>query len=790
VEQFEAAKTEVATEDDATEGVQAKLQGWILPTRAELDHTTALVETELDNDTVPTSAQAEPEDLTSPIQHESADERASAEIASDDVAAQEESAEAGEPKESPEADESANSDETDGLDKPHTAITFVDKHPKLSAWWPLIAFPLVIIYFEWLLKWRSGVDAPGRFHYPALFSVGFGLVVALLTSSTRSPRRNRIIAVVSLSLIALWFITELLVHQSFSVYMSPFFMSGNAGGVVGSYAARMVDIVISGVPSMLAYAVPIVGVWFVAAKVMPLQQVRLRQCGASLAVAVVAQLSALVILATTTGGIIPDNAYYRSNYDINQAVQRFGLLTATRLDAQYTVTGVPQPDVPSGRLVPMPHPEPDPIDRSPNVLPVNFAGLAATESDSELAALDRYYAGVVPTVKNEYTGMFEGKNLIVICAEAFSDLIVTPELFPTIYKLTHNGFYFTQYYQPAWGGSTSTGEWSELTGLFPNGAGAMSDSRYHDMTFTIAPALTARGYLSRGFHNNNYAYYDRDVTHTNLGYDWMGIGNGMASLPNPVTGGTGVTEIWPESDLEMMQVTTPLYLEQSDPFNVYYMTVSGHALYGWDGNNMSWKNRERTDGLPYSEQIKGYIAANLELEDAMTYLVAELTRAGVLDDTVIVMTNDHYPYGLEPNEVNSRDYWAEYLGVGPESTEYYRSSWILYNSAMEETVEVTKPTYSLDILPTLLNLFGVDYDSRLFTGKDALAPGPGLAIFPDLSWISSEGAYDSKSDKYTPNATSGSGDAYARTISNMVRSATANAKAFQRLDYWARVKPK
>jgi arylsulfatase A-like enzyme len=219
------------------------------------------------------------------------------------------------------------------------------------------------------------------------------------------------------------------------------------------------------------------------------------------------------------------------------------------------------------------------------------------------------------------------------------------------------------------------------------------------------------------------------------------------------------------------------------------MTVSGHATYTWGSNAMSEKHQAQVADLPYSEQIKAYIAANLELEDAMTYLVAELERAGVLDDTVIVMTNDHYPYGLEANELNYKDYWAEFLGVDGGDTEYYRSSWILYNSAMEP-VEVSKPTYSLDILPTLLNLFGVPYDSRLFTGKDALALGGGLVIFPDLSWISTQGAYDSRSDTFTPNSWSGAGDPYARTIANAVRAATANAKSFQRWDYWARVKPK
>ena len=98
----------------------------------------------------------------------------------------------------------------------------------------------------------------------------------------------------------------------------------------------------------------------------------------------------------------------------------------------------------------------------------------------------------------------------------------------------------------------------------------------------------------------------------------MGYGNGMEAY---------VEYVWPESDLEMIQGTLPLYQDQQ-PFCVYYMTVSGHSPYSSSGsaNVLAAKHWDRVKDLPYSDTVKAYIAGNLELEDALTYLVDELEK--------------------------------------------------------------------------------------------------------------------------------------------------------------------
>ena len=111
--------------------------------------------------------------------------------------------------------------------------------------------------------------------------------------------------------------------------------------------------------------------------------------------------------------------------------------------------------------------EPPIIDNSPNVLNIDFEALAAGRDSQILAQMDQYFASVEATEKNEYTGMFEGYNLIVITAESFSRFVPDPELTPTLYKMMTEGFYLKNFYNPIWSVSTFDGEYVVLTSLYP-----------------------------------------------------------------------------------------------------------------------------------------------------------------------------------------------------------------------------------------------------------------------------------------------------------------------------------
>ncbi len=400
---------------------------------------------------------------------------------------------------------------------------------------------------------------------------------------------------------------------------------------------------------------------------------------------------------------------------------------------------VPEQDVRGMEEMPEEDPEPD---TSPYIWNIDLAKLAEMSQDSkEEKWLAEYIAGLTPTNRNEYTGMFEGYNLIYLTAEGFSTYAIREDLTPTLYKMVNSSFVFNNYYVPIWQTSTSDGEYVNCTGLIPDGQYSMRKSASNNMSCCLPRFFKEAGVYCRAYHNNTLSYYDRYLSHPNLGYDFKAIKLGKG-LSEEEWGGQLFTvetpDAWPGSDYEMMVGTVGEYIND-ERFHVYYMTVSGHMNYDFKGNRMSSWNKEAVADLDMSENARAYIACNIELDKALEYLLDQLEQAGKLENTVICLSADHYPYGM------TEEQYEELAGKDlSQDMDTYRNSLILWNAGMEEPVYVDKVCCSVDILPTLLNLFGFDYDSRMYAGRDIFSDGEGLVIFNDRSFVSDTVAYSRK----------------------------------------------
>ncbi len=423
-----------------------------------------------------------------------------------------------------------------------------------------------------------------------------------------------------------------------------------------------------------------------------------------------------------------------------------------------------------------------------SVSSVDFAALAA--ADGKCADIDAYVSSLTPSSQNAYTGSFAGKNLILICAEAFSGFLIDPELTPTLYRLSTKGINFNEYYQQSIAGTTG-GEYQLLFGLIPTSGGSSIKEITQNGTHTnMGALLNEKGYFGMAFHNSTHTYYGRHETHTKLGYSggYMGVGNGLEKLISPK---------WPASDLELMQETLPMYIDRQ-PFNVYYMTVSGHSVYAFDNNAMSSENRDAVDawceekGLSYTEPVRAYIAANLELEKAVGYLVETLEEKGIADDTVICIAPDHFPYGLDSDAaLGNMPYLSELYGYSVNTYEERdRSRAIIWCGALEdsEPIVVDTPASSVDILPTLCNLFGVEWDSRLYVGRDVLSDALPLVFFGNYDWKTDLGHYSSTEKVFTPTDENVEiPEDYVNQISSIVRNRMTFSKSVLSHDYYTHV---
>lgn len=469
--------------------------------------------------------------------------------------------------------------------------------------------------------------------------------------------------------------------------------------------------------------------------------------------------------------------FYFNVHGPNSTLEKLGLLNYMRLDVKRNLFGSNIETMEEPKLeIKNPTKKDLPIIISEdeknkfNLMDIDFDKFIKEETNEDLINMHKYFANLSPTKKNDYSGSFKDYNLILLTAEGFSHLAIDKELTPTIYKMVHEGYNFENFYTPIWGVSTSDGEYVANTGLIPkSGVWSFKESSKNNMYFSMGNRLGALGYTTRAYHNHTYTFYDRDKSHPNMGYEYKGLGNGL-----------NVTATWPESDLEMMELTIPEYIDD-DKFHAYYMTVSGHMLYNFTGNYIAAKNRDLVNDLPYSETVKAYLATNIELDKALEYLLEKLEEKGIADKTLIALSADHYPYGLEHSQIE------ELEGKDVDRNfELYKNTFIVYSKGMEAQV-IRKASSSLDIIPTLSNLLGLEYDSRLLMGSDIFSDSDPLVIFLNRSFITDKGRYNSKTKEFIANEGIKVDEEYIQNMKDIVATKFYYSSKILDLDYYRKI---
>ena len=653
-------------------------------------------------------------------------------------------------------------------------------------WIYIAVFPLLIVYYECILNLSTSRNLfSWGTPMMVLFSFAYGLLVFLIVSFLKRPKLNRIVTTLLMILLSVPYLVQYFVYSGFKSFYDVTTMTSGAKDMAGSYMSETMQVIFSwgGILRIVLFMLPAVLFYVFGRRLYEGKTFTWRvwpRCIIA-GVAVLCYIGSLLIIHCSS---VAYDVYKRS-YNYQSAVQKYGLLTAMGLDVRQMIVGEEVVDFekePTNVDVSVMNPAPS-LPSNPNgdssevVVPIvygdNVMDLDLTGGKGEIKDLNQYVASLTPSKKNPFTGMFEGKNLIMFTAEAFALEVIDPELTPTLYRLANKGIQFKNYYQPASAGTTG-GEYQNIFGMMPTNSGAsFKDTADHYNYMTLGSQLDRLGYYGKAYHNNSYTYYSRNKTHSNLGYSdgFMGYGNGMEKY---------VKNLWPQSDLEMLQGTLPTYIDK-EKFNIYYMTVSGHNGYTKTGNSMTARNWDLVKDLPYSDEVKGYLAANLELEKALTYLVEELEKKGIADDTVICLTSDHFPYGLS-NKALEELYGKEINN----DFDKHHSAWLLWSGCLEEMdpIVVEAPTFSLDILPTLSNLFGTEFDSRLFPGRDALSNAEAIVFNTGYDWKTQYGTYYASSGKFVPAEGVETPDGYVERMKIIVRNKMNYCKMALDNDYF------
>ncbi len=581
----------------------------------------------------------------------------------------------------------------------------------------LTLYLLLFLYLEIVCKilmYNQLIDY--RLIFIILFIIPLSIVVNVLSKLFNS-KINKVITIIIVILITAFYIFNYMYYSLFSV---PFSISTlELASQAMDFVGIGVHLVVTKIVEFLILLIPFI-IYIINVDKFDYEKIYLKKFSINICIAIIIYIMSILSLNLDKKDLY---SAYNLYYNLDSATASFntlGIFTTERLDIKRFIFGFEEVLInkKENELLNLE----DKV--SYNKIDIDFDKLI-NSSDGEVKNAFEYLKNKEVTNKNDYTGMYKGKNLIFILAEGFNEIAVDKDRTPTLYKMIHEGFDFKNYYSPVFL-STTGGEFQAMTSLIPSQE-ILGYWRRNNLYFPYSLGNSFKDYKSRSFHNWSYRYYGRDKTMPSLGfYNYKACENGLEK---------NISCKWLPSDVDLINASFDDYKSDS-PFLTYYITVSGHAPYNFDGgNSIALKNQEVVNNLSYSDSVKAYLSTQMELEYAISDLISKLDDAGILDDTVIVLTGDHYPYTLTLDEINEISSYKK-----DEIVEVNHSNLIIWNNNNEH-IEIDKVASQVDVLPTILNLFGIDYDSRLLIGKDIFSNNEGIARFSDRSWVSDQGTY-------------------------------------------------
>lgn len=633
----------------------------------------------------------------------------------------------------------------------------------------LIYYILFIVYEELIFSCLVYKTFPTSLWLIILFSIPIAVILNLITSVFK-PKINKFLTYIITIAFIILFSAQIVYYSMYEAIIS--FFSMMHGGQITEFMEAIIDVVLRNWYGIALFALPLVILIVLSKKkVLLFERNSLKEIAIKMTSVVVVHLVALLCVNFINTNMMYSNKNLYYNIHIPKVTaNRMGLLTTMRLDLQRFIFGFEEKLSVETSTTPIEEKE-----NSYNVTYIDFDELIQNEENNTIKEMHEYFSSQEASKKNKYTGMFKGKNLIVLVGESFSSLAIREDLTPNLYKLYKEGFQFDNFYTPIFPVSTADGEYITDTSLIPKeGVWSFLKVEGNYMPYSYPNVFEKQGYSSNAYHNHTATYYERDKYIETMGYNsYLAVGTGLEDRMD--------TSNWPNSDYEMVKTTIDDYIN-NEKFMAYYMTVSGHMNYTKIGNMMVYRNWDQVKDLPYSHKAKSYLAANIELDKAVGELIRRLEEAGKLEDTVIVISGDHYPYGLTLEEINELSTFER-----DDKFEKYRMPFLIWSGSMKEPIKVEKIGSSLDVLPTVLNLFGAEFDSRLLIGRDILSDTEPLVIFSDRSFITDKGRYNAVTGEFIANEGTTVEEGYVDKINTIIYKKYQMSRLILENDYYKHI---
>lgn len=351
----------------------------------------------------------------------------------------------------------------------------------------------------------------------------------------------------------------------------------------------------------------------------------------------------------------------------------------------------------------------------------------------ELEFLNEVYSIEEPPYQTNYTGMFEGKNVIYLQLEGIDEWLLDEETMPTLYNMKNNALNFINHYSYYnGGGSTFNSEFAVNTGFLTPvsyNQNAYTFSR-NNFDYSMARLFKKKGYSVNAFHMNTKEYYSRGANYDNWGYDnYYGLKDQDTYTDNSYI---------LDRELILNEKFSELLFPTDKPFVDYIISYSNHMPFtNTKGVCQLLLEKQKEEILAsdpnavieektYTEEECSRLQAR-ETDNMINLLITKLRDNNLLENTVIVAFADHYLYTLTDQNI-----LAQYKET--DNNLINHTPFLIWKDGMKKQT-IKEVTSQLNILPTTINLFGLEYHPNYYIGSDALNPDyKGYVFFPDYSW--------------------------------------------------------
>jgi len=344
------------------------------------------------------------------------------------------------------------------------------------------------------------------------------------------------------------------------------------------------------------------------------------------------------------------------------------------------------------------------------------------ELQATMKTVDDFFAKRGEKQANDMTGIFEGKNVVLVLMESMDDWMITEEDTPTISRLMKEGINFTNFYTPFYGSArTLNTEFCANSGIYlPTNGHYVFDYVTNHFNQTMASQFVDNGYTAEVFHYNEPSFYSRGVFEPAMGYNKYNTYEDYTEDEE---------DLYDECYLFNNTDLNDLFFREGQTFN-FIITRSAHLSYVYNEvlSYRALKQYPEYRGKYGHEEVDCAMVKAKLVDDMFARLLQELEAHGQLENTVIVGITDHYTYGFDDVQK-----MMELSGVVEEF--HLEKTPCFIWSANGPAMEIGKTLNTADLLPTVLNLMGIDSPYH-YLGQDAFDEDyVGYALFPDGSWI-------------------------------------------------------